>query len=292
MNTISGICKRVSLRQLARRFTRRQKREEKDAEEQLMEDLQEYGLLDSHRFIGLDCQGKAYFLEMATLFHEEVMDEIQSQIDSQSVKHSDDDDGSLQLLTLCAYPINVGRFRKYPDLAIHGNGRITTGRGKGKTKKLKVEEFDLPNPMNPHVIIEFSWSNKLVQEILKLNLQMTDHVRSLGAINVGYLIKTVPTKGTSYPTEKDYSIPVCGFDVYVVRNDQPIPLDAEPAFKYMVQKDTDQQDSVDDEKDAFIEIDGVDLGRDSSAPGVHILLSSIRDRLVEECGLTFQPAEE
>ena len=49
---------------------------------------------------------------------------------------------------------------------------------------------------------------------------------------------------------------------------------------------------VEIEADGGIEIDGVDLGRDSSAPGVRIPLSSIRDRVIEECGLTFQPAEE
>ena len=172
--------------------------EETCAEEQLVEDLQEHGLLDNHKFIGLDNKGRAYFLEIATRFHEEAVDEIDSQILSQSVD-SDGDDDSLQLLTHCAYPINIGRFRKYPDLAIYGSERIVEGRGKARVKMSKVERFDLPNPMNPNVIIEFSWSNKLDQEISKLNLQMTDHEPSLGLVNVGYLIKAIPANAVQEP---------------------------------------------------------------------------------------------
>lgn len=262
--------------------------EETCAEEQLVEDLREHGLLDSHKFIGLDKKGRAYFLEMATRFHEEAVDEIDSQILSQSVD-SDGDDDSLQLLTRCAYPINILRFRKYPDLAIYGSERIVKGRGKTKVKMSRVERFDLPNPVNPNVIIEFSWSNKLDQEISKLNLQMTDHEPSLGLVNVGYLIKAIPAKGKFCPTERDFSIPVCGFDVYVARRDNPIPVNSEPAFKYRVQNE--QHVGYDKEKDASIEIAGVDLGRSSSDPGVRISLSSIRDQLVGRCGLTFQPEE-
>ena len=50
---------------------------------------------------------------------------------------------------------------------------------------------------------------------------MTDHTPSLGDMNVGILIKTIPTQGVGRPTKKKPGFPICEFDVFVTRLAEP-----------------------------------------------------------------------
>jgi hypothetical protein len=72
--------------------------------------------------------------------------------------------------------------------------------------------------MNPNVIIEFSWTDKIENELWKLQEQMTDYIKDLGTVNLGFLIKTIPVKEQKYPSWEDRSVPLAGFDVYCFRS--------------------------------------------------------------------------
>ena len=134
--------------------------------------------------------------------------------------------------------------------------------------------------MNPNVVVEFSWRNKLVEEeIPKFMLEMNKHHESLGEIKVGFLIKTIRSKGTAVPTASDRSIPLCGFDVYELRRGGGHINPTEPTLRYRVSES----------ENVFIGVTAEDL---DSTEGFQIPLGRIRDRLITEFELKFEKAEK
>jgi hypothetical protein len=243
------------------------------AEADLVKDLETFGLIDDYKYIGLNSEGKAYIKETPTPFHEEAIEEIAEAVDN---KHA-----GVFAKTNFEIKLYGGAIGKFPDLAIWGPQRVVTrASGKKKEKKKKVDEFPYEVSMNPHVIIEFSWRNKLIaEEIPKFALEMKDHHESLGEITVGFLIKTIPSKGTPFPTFLDRSIPLCGFDVYELRRGQGPVIPTEPTLRYR----------VNESENVFITVTGEDLGCPSTE-GFQIPLGCIRDRLTTECELKFEKA--
>ena len=110
---------------------------------------------------------------------------------------------------------------------------------------------------------------------------MNDHHESLGAVNAGFLIKAVPSKGTALPTLENRATPLCGFNVYELRgNGGPVckPTPTEPTFQYR----------VGDNEGVCIAVTGEDLGRDRDAEGFQIPLACIRRLFAEKFHLNFE----
>ena len=62
---------------------------------------------------------------------------------------------------------------------------------------------------------------------------MTDHVQALGMVKLGFLLKAKPTRGTTYPTVLDRSVPLAGFDVYRFHAGEAVTADEpEPFLEY------------------------------------------------------------
>ena len=139
--------------------------------------------------------------------------------------------------------------------------------------------------MNPHVIIEFSWTSKLTDEITKFKKQMEEHVESLGRISVGFLIKAVPTRGTALPTKKNREIPICGFNVYEFRGKGSQIIESEPFLEYR----------VDVNDDAVLTITDEDLGRSSESPQVYQFPLALLKLVLEQnkaCKVKFEKQEK
>jgi hypothetical protein len=107
--------------------------------------------------------------------------------------------------------------KRCPDFAIFGpdrmqGRRIRTVRGKG---------------VNPHVIIQFSWANDIVEEARAVDDIMhhagVGEYDGLGRPNAAYLIKALHRGNES-------DSPVYGFNVFQVDRDQETP--DEPTMKY------------------------------------------------------------
>ena len=115
--------------------------------------------------------------------------------------------------------------KRCPDFAIYGPDRLTGG-------EIRIVNEDV---MNPHVIIQFSWTNSLANETCAVNDMMNfagiDEYIHLGRPNVAFIIKAL-RRGTKSEA------PVYGFDVFQVGQDQLTP--DEPTMKYRVggQEDT------------------------------------------------------
>ena len=75
----------------------------------------------------------------------------------------------------------------------------------GKSNQRKTDKFEATTLANPHVIIEISWSNLLQNEISKLE---TAHIKDLGKVHAGFLVKTKPSKGSNYPATDDLAVPL------------------------------------------------------------------------------------
>ena len=52
--------------------------------------------------------------------------------------------------------------------------------------------------MNPHVIIEFSWTNKIETGIWNLQQQITEHILALWVVKLGFLIKAKPAEEKTF----------------------------------------------------------------------------------------------
>ena len=133
---------------------------EASAEKELNKDLEEHGLADDYKSIGLNAQGKAYRKTTPTVFHEKAINELHHQVERR---------GGSSLLAMNNFEIKlssgVGRF---PDLAVCGEERLIDSEdGKREPKSDKVDGFNYEQEMNPHVILEFSWTNKLEKELVK-----------------------------------------------------------------------------------------------------------------------------
>ena len=131
--------------------------------------------------------------------------------------------------------------------------------------------------MNPHVIIEFSWANKIETEIWKLQEQVAGHIHNLGVVRLGFLIKAKPADGAKFPTVLDRNVPLSGFDVYRFRSGETTTL-PDPILEYRV--------GCEEAETMAIEISGTDLGRSNQEHGISIPLSTIR-KSCEMSGLVF-----
>ena len=132
------------------------------AEDELFEDLKKHSLLDSDKVIVVNQEGKAVWA-MPTVFHQDALQKLLRVIN----KHSDQED---PLLAQADIPLLIdkkkGKYR-HPDVAIWGQGRLEAEDEDGEfdRKYISIDEFPGENSMNPHVIIEFSWTNKIEVEI-------------------------------------------------------------------------------------------------------------------------------
>ena len=230
-------------------------------EADLLKDLDAFGAGDNDRYISLNSKGQAH-LKMPTVFHAEALKSLKKHVE----RH-----GPRELaLDLSSKITLVDGADKYPDLAIWGPERAEDNEAKMMSKGSQ----DPRVPMNPHVIIEFSWKNDLESdEKPKFRAQLSCHDELRGIIKVGFLIKTIGAKGVrALPNEKDdgetiADNPICGFDVYELRHGEDSNL-SEPTLQYR----------VGEREDACIAITGNDLGNGELA-GIQIPLSCIRDKL-------------
>ncbi len=129
--------------------------------------------------------------------------------------------------------------------------------------------------MNPHVIFQFSWGNKIEREKLAVDdMSMfagQDDLAPLGRPNVLCLIK-VKRKGDPIPQPNS---PAHGFDVYVVRQGERTAAD--PTLRYRVGGN----------EDITIEVAPEDMGLPQDANSFLVSLSEIRAEM-EEIGVVFE----
>ncbi|KAG7347003.1 hypothetical protein IV203_006072 [Nitzschia inconspicua] len=244
------------------------------AEDELFEDLKEHSMEDSDKVIVINQDGKAIWA-MPSVFHQYVLQKLLQIIN----KCSEEED---PLLAQADIPLLVDKKTKrcrHPDVSIWGPGRLEVEEdGDAGQKFISVEGMPGECAMNPHVIIEFSWTNQIENELWKLQEQMKEYVEDLGTVNLGLLIKAIPVKGKKCPSLEDLSVPLAGFDVYCFRSRVTTDTTSEPILKYRL--GTDEATTV-------IEISGRDLGRRNPAEAVRIPLSAIR-RVCEKWGLKFK----
>jgi hypothetical protein len=247
------------------------------AEEELFQDLKKHCLLDSDKVIVINEDGKAVW-SMPTVFHQDALQKLLNIVNKCSEEEN-------PLLAQADIPLFVDKKTKrcrHPDVSIWGPGRLEVEEdGDFNRRFISIDGFPGENSMNPHVIIEFSWTNKIENALWKLQEQMTDYIKDLGTVNLGFLIKAIPVKGKKCPSAEDRSVPLAGFDVYRFRSCETFDTTPEPILKYRV--GTNEATSV------VIEISGRDLGRRNPevAEAVRIPLSAIR-RVCEKWGLKFE----
>jgi hypothetical protein len=130
--------------------------------------------------------------------------------------------------------------------------------------------------MNPHVIFQFSWGNKIEKEKAAVDDMSKyagqDDLAPLGCPNVLYLIKT-KRKGDPNPQPDS---PVHGFDVYEVRQGGELTAD-HPTLAYRVGEN----------EHVTIEVAPGDMGLPQDANAFLISLSDIRAEM-EELGTVFE----
>lgn len=236
------------------------------SEEELDEHLGKTGLLDQRKFIDLSEDGKAYWIEMPnhTIFHEAGVEAIMDEI-----KRSTEDNGLLAR----EEPVLVlsdRKTKKYPDVAVYGKTRL---KENGKRKLVDLPNPTTPDPflINPSVVIEFSWSNPLVQETDKLSEQMVDHIKELQPVNCGILIKT-RSSTSEYPTHGNRRVPpLIGFDVYFVDKGETIDAGDPPTVTY--------RHGTEGDDDKVVVVGAARFGEDESGVGFQICLSSIKKAL-------------
>jgi len=244
------------------------------AEDELFEDLKEHSLEDSDKVVVINEDGKAIWA-MPTVFHQYVLQKLLQIVNKCSEEEN-------PLLAQADIPLLVDKKTKrcrHPDVSIWGPGRLEVEEdGDAGQKFISVEGMPGECAMNPNVIIEFSWTNRIENELWKLQEQMKEYVEDLGTVNLGLLVKAIPVKGKKCPSLEDLSVPLTGFDVYCFRSRETTDTTPEPILKYRL--GTDEATTV-------IEISGRDLGRRDPAEAVRIPLSAIR-RVCEKWGLKFK----
>ena len=244
-----------------------------EGELELIKDLEKHGLADYK--VDLDCNGKAHSRKMPTRMHQGMIATIQDII----MKSQEQDKDKLHAWDLASVKVGMKGVKKDPAMAVWGNERLKMIR-RVKPKTMTVDGFKGPQDMNPHVIFEVSWTNKLeTEEIPKFRRQMDNHVGELGEIKLGFLIKSIPANGKmALPTEESPGlIPLCGFDVYEARCGGGSGVKAgKPSIQYR----------VGGTEDVFITITSDDLGHGDYSE-IRIPLVALREEL-EDCGVSFE----
>jgi hypothetical protein len=159
--------------------------------------------------------------------------------------------------------------KRCPDFAIWGPDRLT------ECGKIRVIA-NLKEQMNPHVIFQFSWGNKLEKEKLAIDDMSIyggqgDDLAPLGKPKVLYLIKALQKGGSNVQPDS----PVYGFDVYVVRQGERTAAD--PTLRYR----------VGGTEDITIVVAPEDMGLPHDANSFSFSLSDIRVDM-EEVGVVFE----
>jgi hypothetical protein len=99
---------------------------------------------------------------------------------------------------------------RHPDVSIWEPRRLELDEdGEVDCLAKSIDGIPEENAMNPHVIIEFSWTKYIDTEIEKLKLHVTDNIGDHGVVKVGFLIKAMTTAGErKYPTFPGRSVPL------------------------------------------------------------------------------------
>ncbi len=159
--------------------------------------------------------------------------------------------------------------KRCPDFAIFGPGRM-------QGRRIRTVSG---NGMNPHVIIQFSWANDMVEEARVVDDIMhhagVGEYKSFGRPNAAYLIKAL-RRG-----KNESDSPVYGFNIFQVDRDQETP--DEPTMKYRCGGQEDAEISI---APAAIGLVG-DEGREPFKIGMR----DIREAL-EALDIVFVPALE
>lgn len=71
---------------------------------------------------------------------------------------------------------------------------------------ISLDGFPGENVMNPHAIVEFSWTTKLEPGTWKLKQQLTDHIHDQGTVKLEFVIK-------AKHAVLDCKVPLSGCDV-------------------------------------------------------------------------------
>ncbi|CAB9530450.1 hypothetical protein SEMRO_2887_G339410.1 [Seminavis robusta] len=136
---------------------------------------------------------------MPTRMHQGMIATIQDII----MKFQEQDKDKLHAWDIASVKVGMNGVKKDSDMAVWGNERLKMTR-RVKPKTMTVDGWEGPHDMNPHVIFEVSWTNKLKEEeIPKFRRQMDNHVGEVGEIKLGFLIKSIPANGKkALPTEE------------------------------------------------------------------------------------------
>ena len=191
-------------------------------EHELIEDLEILGVRDLQ--IVLDKKGVAVWREMPGEQHRfavgNIIDLFDDWKDGRAIK------GEKEANVFVNDSFNVPKKHlRVADFAIFGPDRLE-GR---KIRKVNRKG------MNPHVIIQFSWTNDIAEEALAVDDMMhhagVGEYTGLGRPNAAYLIKAL-IRG------KKNDSPVYGFDIFVVSQEgEKTP--EEPTMKYRVGRQED-----------------------------------------------------
>ena len=231
-------------------------------EGELWKAQEEIGLDDLQ--IVLDSKGYAVWREMPGVFHNAAVDVIRRKFLTWSNDQGAVLDGNKEADVFVSQSFARNK-KRCPDFAIWGPDRLDES---GAARP----NADLKKFMNPHVIFQFSWANKIELEKLAVNdmskFAGQDDFAPLGRPNVVYLIKAK----LSNPQPDS---PVHGFDVYVVRQGELIAEN--PTFTYCVGGN----------EDVSIEVAPEDMGLPQDANSFLISLSEIRAKL-EGVGVVFE----
>ena len=257
--------------------------------EEFEKDLGTHRLQDC-KYIALGLDGKAYNKMVAGPFHKTAVITMKSIVE-EAVK-----DANFAVYIYLEPTIKVSGNHpgliayKEPDLALWGEGRMDDLLKLPETVTYPIGNKRRIGQKNPNVVIEFSWRNELADEIVKFNAQMTkcSDVGQLGAVQLGYLIKTIPLHKKKYPEEQDgvdevQKKPIWGFDVYKAQAGEVVK-ESERHLIYRVGGD----------ETGALQIKGRDLGVDGRADDVliNIPLSSIRKGLERRNLVLFQGVAE
>ncbi|KAL3904445.1 MAG: hypothetical protein SGILL_010066 [Bacillariaceae sp.] len=175
--------------------------------------------------------GKAY-VEMPSEYHEAMVRKVRAIV----TKHSTEEDPILADSSYCMKLTTESM--KYPDIFIFGGPRTENRRGRRRVKRVPVGDSPVCKGMNPHAIIEVSWTNDIDAELEKFALQINQcRKEALGAIRVGYLIKTVPLRTGEWPSEKHPNRPLWGLDIYRMEAPEdgskaPTPKKEAPSYRW------------------------------------------------------------
>ncbi|KAL3905991.1 MAG: hypothetical protein SGILL_009458 [Bacillariaceae sp.] len=171
-----------------------------EADKQLWEDLKTEHLSEEKftKYICIDDKGKA-FVDMPSKYHERV---VTCLMNGFNAKSTPDD----PLVATASAVMELEGSKKSPDVFIFGKERTE--------KEMGLNVWTFKEEMNPHVIIEVSWTNDIKTEFTKFALQINDHDRNKGIVNAGYLIKFIPASSLGFPTSDDPDRPIQGVDVY------------------------------------------------------------------------------